>query len=153
MYIVHPRVWNATRPDALREDVPVLRFRTAASMLRWALNTRQFAHHVGGVPYPSRFGDIYLGPPGSGSPGRDYHLLDVFRKYDVTADHLEAMRKAITRYESHICYRREIEPDWQIGPVTHYADNSTQRTDTCTPHNGAHTRLVRLAHPSGDACF
>lgn len=147
-YTVEPKRFNVGTASEWVADVPTVTFRTAAGLLRWALNARVFRHGVGGVPYPTRFDDKYIGD--RRDVGRDYHLLDTFRKYEITAAHLTAMRNAQRRYEEIVHYLREVEPQWTEGPVINYADNSIERTDTDKYGN---TRRVMLKAPSGDACF
>jgi hypothetical protein len=150
MYEVTAKRFNVGTPSEWVANVPTVTFHTAAGLLRWALDTRQLAHGIGGLRYPMNFDEKWLGFPGDGSPGRDYQLVDTFCKYKITADHLEAMRRAQQRYREIVHYLRNVEPEWVEGPEEHYADNSIDRTDT---NKYGQTRRVHLLAPGGDACF
>lgn len=158
MYTVEPRpnsvavlvdgTWKAATP-------PARTFSTAAALLRWALNERVFAHHVGGVPYPKRPDDLYLGSRDH-DPGHDYHLIDTFASYLITGDHLAAMRRAARRYGEIVHHLREVEPQWRpdtsASPsgMVYYADNSTELHEI---NKYGKRRHRMIDPPSGDACF
>jgi hypothetical protein len=129
-------------------------FHTGAGLLRWALNERLLEHRVGGVPYPTRFSDKWLGEPGR--PGSGYGMIDTFCRWKFTPEHREAMQRAAKRYKEIVHYLREVEPEWRpdtsvsaTGEI-HYADNSTELHEI-NKYGGKRHRM--LAYPSGDACF
>lgn len=130
-------------------------FHTAAGLLRWALRERVFSHHTGGVPYPTRFDDKYLGHRDH-DKGYDYHLIDTFARWRITGDHLAAMRRVQRRYVEIVHHLREVEPEWrpdttvsETGEI-HWADNSVERMEI-NKYGGK--RVVRLVAPHGDVCF
>lgn len=143
-------MYTVTTKAHAREQRTVA-FASGMGLLHWALAQRVFAHRTGGVPYPT-LDRLYLGNVDH-NPGYDYQLIDTFTPWKITGDHLAVMRRALARYQQGVHYLREIAPGWIEGPEEYYADNSIERTDRCTVHDGAHTRRVWLTYPSGDACF
>lgn len=124
-------------------------FITAAGLYRWALDQRVFRHGVGGVPYPKRFDDNYLGHE-DGNAGTDYHLIDSFTGWKITGEHLSAMRRARARYCEIVHYLSEVEPEWREERTVNYADNSTERYEI---NKYGQRRSVMLVAPHGDACY
>lgn len=130
-------------------------FSTAAGLLRWALRERVFDHRVGGVPYPTRFDDVYLGRRDHDA-GQDYHLIDTFTPWKITGDHLAAMRRVQRRYGEIVHHLREVDPGWEpdtsVSPTVeiHYADNSVELHEV-NRYGGKRRRT--LVAPHGDACF
>lgn len=131
------------------ETAPTAELRTAAGLLRWALKNRILAHRTGGVPYPERFEDCHLGSRDHDA-GQDYHLVDTFAHYEITSDHLAAMRRAQARYNEILHYLREVEPGWREEKTIPYMDNSVERTEI---NKYGQRRKVTVTPPSGDACF
>lgn len=129
-------------------------FHTGAGLLRWALNERLLEHRVGGVPYPKRFDDKWLGEPGR--PGSDYGMIDGFSRWKFTPEHRRAMQRAAKRYREIVRYLREVEPEWRpdtsvsaTGEI-HYADNSVELHEI---NKYGQKRRRMITAPSGDACF
>lgn len=139
-----------------RREAEAVEFHTAAGLLRWALNTRVLAHHVGGVPYPARFDDVHLGYR-EGDAGYDYHLIDVLTKYRVTSAHLTAMRRVQRRYMEIIHHLREVDPQWEpdrsvsANGCVHCADHSVRYHEISRTYGIRRSRMIQW--PSGDACF
>lgn len=132
-------------------------FRSAAELLRHCLRQRVFAHRTGGRPYPTRFDGVHLGHRDH-DRGYDYHLIDTFTDWQVTGDHLAAMRRAQTRYREIVHYWREVEPQWRPDTehtgnpegLIHFADNSVELHEISKDGRRRH-RMTEA--PSGDACF
>jgi hypothetical protein len=130
-------------------------FHTAAGLFRWALRERVFSHRTGGVPYPTRFDDVHLGDR-NGDEGYDYHLIDTFTPWEITGEHLAAMRRVQRRYAEIVHYLREVEPGWEpdtsVSPTgkISYADNSVVLYEI-SKYGGKRSRT--LVAPHGDACF
>lgn len=151
MYTIEgkPRTRVGADGTVREETAPCVELSTAAGLLRWALNSRVFAHHVGGVPYPTRFDDCYLGYR-DGDKGHDYHLVDTFSLHTITSAHLTTMRRAQRRYLEIVHYLREVEPEWQETRRISYMDNSVVAVET---NKYGQTRNRAITPPSGDACF
>lgn len=129
-------------------------FLTGAGLLRWALKERLLEHRVGGVPYPKRFDDKWLGEPGR--PGSDYGMIDTVCRWKFTPELREAMQRAQQRYMQLVHYLREVEPEWRpdtsvsaTGEI-HWADNSVELYEI-NKYGGKRRRT--LLAPGGDACF
>jgi hypothetical protein len=146
--------YDVRQADGTMRHVPEERrtFLTGAGMLRWALDARMLAHHTGGVPYPTRFDDKWLGEPGRST----YGMIDTFCRWRFTPEHLTAMQRAAKRYREIFTYLREVEPEWRpdtdVSPTgeIRYADNSTVLYEVS---KYGHKRFRTLVAPSGDACF
>lgn len=129
-------------------------FLTAAGLLRWALDERLFDHRVGGVPYPTRFGDKWLGHPGK----PHYGMIDTFCRWQFTPELRMAMQRVQQRYGEIVHYLREVEPEWRPdveltgnseGHLS-FADNSTELHEINKYGKRRH-RFVTAPH--GDVCF
>lgn len=154
MYVMHKRERVVRLPDGGTRTEPgeTRTFTTALDMLRHCLSERVFAHRTGGVPYPATPDKVWLGREG----GPTYGLVDTFTLWEVTYDHIKAMRAAQVRYNAHLHYVTEDEPQWRpdtsvsaTGEV-HYADNSIELHEIDKDGNKRH-RMIR--YPSGDVCF
>lgn len=155
MYVMHKRARVAMQKDGTTREThsaETRTFTTAMGMLRHCLRERVFEHRTGGVPYPSTPDGVYLGLPGRPS----YGLVDPLTRWEVTYDHIEAMRSAQIAFGERLYYWREVEPEWQpdtsvsaTGEV-HYADNSVELHEIDKRGRKRH-RMVK--YPSGDACF
>lgn len=141
-----------------RRTVPEERrtFHTGAGLLRWALNERLLEHRTGGVPYPRRFDDKWLGRPGDRWGG--YGMIDTFCRWRFTPEAREAMQRAQMRYAEIMHYRREVEPEWR--PDVEYAGNAEGRVyyaDNSVVvyqiNKYGKRRHVTEVAPGGDACF
>lgn len=158
MYVLHKRertvrMVNGPHAGETRTEPGETRtFTTAAGMLGWLLRTgvlRPQHHRAGEVKY---FGDIYLGRTGQ----RTYGLVAVDSRWEITYDHIEAMRGAQERYAQIVHFLREVDPQWrpdtsvsETGKV-YYADNSTELHEV-NRYGGTRRRV--LVAPHGDACF
>lgn len=154
MYTITRPAYQIGRADGSGSDmVPeeTRTFQTAAGLLRWALDERAFRHGVGGVPYPTRFDQPYMG-----HKGNRWGLIDGFCRWQFTPEHREAMARAQQRYNEIIHYLREVEPEWRpdtsysADGIVHYADNSTERHEI---NKYGKRRHIMIDPPSGDACF
>lgn len=151
-YIVMSKTRSVMNLDdgAVRDQCePTVERHTAAGLLRWALDNRVLAHRTGGIPYPEQFDECHLGYRDH-DKGRDYHLIDTFAKYEITGDHLTAMRRAQARYKEILHYFREVEPEWREAKRTSHPDSSVEVTEIDKRGN-LRTRMAEP--PSGDACF
>jgi hypothetical protein len=131
-------------------------FLTAAGLLRFCLEQGVFRQrYINGKPY--RFEHLHLGQRDH-DKGYDYHLIDTFTRWQITGDHLAAMRRAQARYLEILHHLREVEPQWRPDTertgnesgLVHYADNSTERHEV---NKYGKRRYVMVDPPSGDACF
>jgi hypothetical protein len=131
-------------------------FATAAGLLRFCLKQGVFRQrYVNGRP--KQFEHLHLGYRDN-DPGYDYHLIDTFARWEITSEHLAAMRRAHRRYMEILHYLREVEPEWRPDTestgnargIVHYADNSTERHEI---NKYGQRRRIMIDPPSGDACF
>lgn len=154
MYVMHKRERVVRLPDGGTRTEPgeTRTFSTAMGLLRHCLRERVFAHRTGGVPYPTAPDAVWLGRAGK----RSYGLVDTFTRWEVTYEHIEAMRRAQSAYAERLHYRREIAPQWRpdtsVSPTgeIRYADNSVELHEVDKDGNRRHRMIVA---PSGDACF
>lgn len=142
MYRVEPAI-----PTSPRAPEPV-EFSTAMGLLHWALRNRVFARSMVGNGPPKSLDQLHIRE--RRDAGMDYHSLDSFCNYKITAEHMNAMARALARWNRTVHYLREIEPQWVEGKETHYMDNSIEREDT---NKYGQTRRVMVKPPSGDLCF
>lgn len=158
-YTVEGKPRTITYADQTVKDLTAetVTFPTAMHLLRWALDTRIFAHRVGGRPYPTRPTNIWLGSTDD-DRGYDYHLVDTFCDYKITSEHMAAMRRARRRYAEIVHHLREVDPDWvpdtsvSASGEVHYADNSVELYEVSRTYPDQR-RSRQLLAPSGDACF
>jgi hypothetical protein len=154
MYVIHRRPRTAIQEDGSTRTTPgeTRTFATAAGLLRFALNEQLFDHRTGGRAYPTRVHEVWLGRVGT----RAYGLINPFTRWEVTYDHIEAMRRAQHAYNERLHYWREVEPEWRPNPdvgvdgVIGFADNSTELQEI-NKYGGRRHRM--LVAPHGDACF
>jgi hypothetical protein len=155
MYVMHQRARVAMQEDGTTRETHSAQTRTFGSgmeLLRFALRERLFDHRVGGVAYPTTPDRVHLGHQGA----RSYGLIDPCTRWEVTYDHIEAMRRAKAEYDRRMHYWREIEPEWRPDPrisasgLVRFADNSVELYEVDKRGNRRH-RMIEA--PSGDACF
>lgn len=119
-----------------------LEFNSATSVLRWLeKNTQQAGWHRTVADYhltaPEDHGDYWLGE-------RTWLRLtkkDYARVYRVHQ-----------RYRQYCRYMAEVDPQWEDGEQTNWADNSVEMIQHSRAYPGV-TRRVQLTAPHGDACF
>lgn len=155
MYVMHRRARVAIQSDGTRRETHPAETRTFGSgmeMLRFCLRERVFDHRTGGRAYPTRPDELWLGRPG----GRTYGVVDTMTRWEVTYDHIEAMRRAQSAYCARLHYWREVAPQWRpdtsVSPTgeVYYADNSVTVHEVDKDGN---KRQRQTVPPHGDVCF
>jgi hypothetical protein len=156
MFTIHKRPQTRIGTDGVVREVPgeTRTITTSMGLLRFALRERLFTHRTGGRPYPARPDNVHLGREGAPT----YGLFDPLKRWEVTYDHVEAMRRAQRAYNERMHYRREVAPMWRPDTeyagnesgVVHYADNSTVQYEIDKDGNRRHRTIIA---PGGDACF
>lgn len=160
MYVLHRRERTVTigygplEGTTRTEPAETRTFTTAAGMFAFLLRERVLRPQFHTASPIKHFGDVWLGRPGQ----RTYGLtaIDTLSRWEVTFEHVEAMRHAQQRYEEIVHYLRNVEPEWRpdtsvsaTGEVR-YADNSIEMHEIDKRGN---RRRRMLKYPSGDACF
>jgi hypothetical protein len=131
-----------------RDGSETVEFGTVTELAEWAIRERVFDHRTGGVPYPTRLEDVYLGSRNH-DPGTDYYVIDRFAGWEVTPDHLAALRTEKVRLQAE-AEQAEINAGWRTVEEIPYMDNSVEAIQE--DKNG-NRRRVTVKPPSGDACF
>lgn len=120
----------------------ILEFRSAADVLRWlADNTQQH-----GQKYSVE--DYYLGRP----ERHGAYWLWEGTWVRLSEEDYARVYGVLVRYRAFCRHMREVDPEWVDGDKTYWGDNSVEVTQHSRKYPGM-TRRVRLAPPSGDACF
>lgn len=119
-----------------------LEFRSAADVLRWLAENRSQG------TYRSKVQHWYLSRP----EDHGAYWLERDNRLKLSKEDYARVYRLLKRYQGFCRHMEEIDPDWQDGEKTYWADNSVDVLQHSRTYPGV-TRTVQLVGPHGDACF